>query len=287
MHNHQVHIFYISQQNQVKQRTFTNDTNIWTDGTLNKLNITVWDTPGTLGLQACWKGNFYGDSDATRMPTANDETNTVPFDGQAAMNIWVPIDESTFQQYAWFNGVSDDWGKLDPWLGKNTHAGVGCYSWGVGTVSYAMMVNRKNDTEIWWKDENKTARSTAEHPIQSWRNSTRGLIPNVYPSTSLGFTTFFYAQMADRSFRGYNISYDAEKTYIADNDFAVTDPAGPVLGLGGTHLTVTGYEKRNGNETVWNSLYVFYQTEGDDITAFTRPLGGGEWTNAKLKIPAD
>lgn len=221
------------------------------------------------------------------MPTANDETNTVPFDGQAAMNIWVPIDESTFQQYAWFNGVSDDWGKLDPWLGKNTHAGVGCYSWGVGTVSYAMMVNRKNDTEIWWKDENKTARSTAEHPIQSWRNSTRGLIPNVYPSTSLGFTTFFYEQMADRSFRGYNISYDAEKTYIADNDFAVTDPAGPVLGLGGTHLTVTGYEKRNGNETVWNSLYVFYQTEGDDITAFTRPLGGGEWTNAKLKIPAD
>lgn len=90
--------------------------------------------------------------------------------------------------------------------------------------------------------------------------------------------------MKDKTVKGFNITYAAENTTVVDS-FAVTDPAGPVPGLGGTHLTVTAYEEKDGDTVKWGSLYVFYQTEGDDITAFTRPIKGGQWTKASLNIP--
>ena len=40
---------------------------------------------------------------------------------------------------------------LDKWTGKDGHAGVGCYSWGDGTTTYAMMINKDNTLEFWWK----------------------------------------------------------------------------------------------------------------------------------------
>jgi len=220
------------------------------------------------------------------MPTSNGEINTVNFTADAAMNIWIPIDDSTFQQYAWFNTQPDIWGEVELWQGKNVHAGVGCYSWGPGTTSYTMMSNKANDTEFWWKDTANTT-STADHPVQSWENATQSLIEDTYPSTSLGYTTYFYAQMADRSIKGFNISYNSENTTIVSEDtFVVSNPAQAVKGLGGTHLTVTAYEEKEGDETLWGSLYVFYQTEGSDITAFTRPIKGqGEWSSAPLAIP--
>jgi hypothetical protein len=58
-----------------------------------------------------------------------------------------------------------------------------------------------------------------------------------------------------------------------------------VEALGGSHLTVTSYEAKEGNRTLWDSLYVFFQTEGNDISAFTRGLNGGEWTKGSLTIP--
>jgi len=161
------------------------------------------------------------------------------------------------------------------WPGLNGHAGVGCYSWGPSNTTYAMFNNKDNAVEFWWKDTDETVPSTASHPINSWQNATMGAIQGAYPITSLGYTTYFYAQMADRSIRGYNVTYQAENTtFLANETFAITNPAGPVLGLGGTHLTVTSYEEKRGEETVWDSLYVFYQTEGDDITAFTRGMMG-------------
>lgn len=268
--------------------TFNNDTSIWQPGPLSGLNLEVFDSP-SVGLQACWKGNFYGDSDYSKFPTASGQANEIPFDERVGMNLWYASDESTFEQYAWYNG-QDMWVKLNPWQGKNGHAGVGCYSWGTGTTTYAMMVNKNNDTEIWWKDTNTTTTSEDSHPINSWVNSTDAAIRGVYPSTSLGYTTYFYAQMADRSVQGFNITYSAENTTIEQDDtFTITDPGGPVPGLGGTHLTCTAFAETqmdgNVTKTLWDSLYVFYQTEGDDITAFTRPIAGGEWTKGSLKIP--
>lgn len=270
--------------------SFSNVSNIWQPGPLSDLNVTAYSSPGTVGMQACWNGNFYGDNDASKMPTPDDEVNTVNFTGAAAMNIWIPIDDSTFKQYAWFNDKAEKWGEVDhQWQGKKVHAGVGCYSWGEGTTYYTMMSNKANDTEFWWKDTANIT-GTADHPVQSWQNATEILIEDTYPSTSLGYTTYFYAQMADRSIKGFNVLYMAENTTIVPEDtFVVSNPAGAVKGLGGTHLSVTAYAEKDPtdeNVTLWDSLYVFYQTEGNDITAFTRPIKGqGEWSSAPLVIP--
>jgi hypothetical protein len=283
-----VHIFYIDQNNTVKQTTQTNISDIWQPGPLSSLNLQAFDSPST-GLQACWKGDFYGDSDFTQFPTFSGQNNTEKFEGTKAMNIWYAVDDSTFQQYAWYSGQDQDvWVPIRRWQGFNGHAGVGCYSWGTGTTQYAMMNNKQNDVEFWWKDTNKTLASTDAHPINSWQNASMGTIQNVWPTTSLGYTTYFYAQMADKSIKGYNVTYQAENTtFLEDQTFSVTDPGGSVEALGGSHLTVTSYTLYKGEEVVWDSLYVFFQTEGDDITAFTRGLNGGEWTKGSLPIPDD
>lgn len=93
--------------------------------------------------------------------------------------------------------------------------------------------------------------------------------------------------MADRTIKGYNVSYASENTTLTEAEaFAVADPAGPVKALGGTHFTVTSYREQQGANS-WDSLYVFFQREGDDISAFTRPMLAGQWTGAVLSIPDD
>ena len=283
----QFHVFYIDRNNTLKQITQTNTSDIWELGPLSSLNLQAFDSPST-GLQACWKGNYYGDSDFTKFPTFSGLNNTEPFENTPGMNLWYASDESTFQQYAWYSGQEEDvWVPIQPWRGFNGHAGVGCYSWGGGTTQYAMMNNQQNDVEFWWKDTNKTLKSTDAHPINSWQNASMGAIKNVWPTTSLGFTTYFYAQMEDKSIKGYNVSYMAENTTFLEDPFSVTDPGGAVKGLGGTHMSVTSYTQKDGDAVVWDSLYVFFQTKGDDITAFTRGIFGGEWTKGSLPIPTE
>ena len=57
------HLFYISEDNTLKQRVQTNSstfqTNIWEDGPLDDLNLSVYDGD-TVGMQACYWGNYYG-----------------------------------------------------------------------------------------------------------------------------------------------------------------------------------------------------------------------------------
>lgn len=283
----QFHIFYIDRNNTVKQLTKTNTTDLWEEGPLTSLQLRTFDSPSS-GLQACWKGSYYGDVDFTKFPTWSGEQNTETFDTNSlvGMNIWFATDDSTFEQYAWYNGASQ-WVPIKSWRGFNGHAGVGCFSWGPGTTTYAMLPNRANAVEFWWKDTNTSVVSMDTHPINSWQNSSAGALNGVYPTTSLGYTTYMYAQMDDRTIKGYNISFEAENTtYIPDDTFSITDPAGPVKALGGTHMSVTAFTETGENRTtLWDSLYVFFQMEGDDISAFTRPLAGGEWTRGTLSIP--
>lgn len=294
--------------NNVKQVTQTNEsttTQLWTEGPLTKQNLQVYgDSPST-GLQACWKGNFYGDSDYSKFPTVNGSVNDIPFDNRLGMNIWYALDNSTFQQvssasllhisypdfsqYAWYAG-SPDWKFIQRWQGFNTQAGVGCYSWGAGTTQYAMMVSKNDDVEMYWKDtdtNSSTIVQDEDHPYNVFVNASDATIPDVWPSTSLGYTTYFYAQSADRTIRGYDINYNAENTsYPGHENFTVQTPAEPLYALGGTHLTVSAVsEKNNDGDVLYDSLYVFFQTEGNDITAATRRVYGGEWTIAPLKIP--
>ena len=62
------HLFYIDKDSYVRQRISSNgsefQTNIWTDGPLNGLNLKA-NEADMIGLQACYWGNFYGDADNT------------------------------------------------------------------------------------------------------------------------------------------------------------------------------------------------------------------------------
>lgn len=198
------------------------------------------------------------------------------------MHLWYPSDEHTFQQYGWFEG-QDQWADQEQeWANMNAHAGVGCYSWGPGTTTYAIMVNSENTAEIWWKDTNSSNADT--HPINTWQNATAYSIPDVYPSTSLGYTEYLYAQIADGSIKGYNIDWEAENTTsIEENRFTVGNARGPVKGIPGTHMSVTAVGDQSGG----TSLYVFYQMRGDDLSVFTRDIKGGQWTLGELPIPEE
>lgn len=151
-----------------------------------------------------------------------------------------------------------------------------------GGVRRSRRVDRRDTATIWWKDTNSNVTSTPTHPINEWTNASHYAIANVHPGTSLGFTEYLYAQMRDGSVMGHDISWAAENTTaIAANAFTVGGSRGAVPGLKGTHMSVTAVQDQSGG----TSLYVFYQTRGDDLSVFTRDIKGGQWTQGELPIP--
>ena len=126
-----------------------------------------------VGLQACWFGNLYGDSEYLHSPqfdnpnvsTTSGADSTVGIhlfvgdtgkaitESQAPNNsLRVVVTDTSFQQYGWLHGETD-WTIQDHWPDKNSQAGVGCYSWGRGTVTYVFMVDLANSLNIYWKGE--------------------------------------------------------------------------------------------------------------------------------------
>ncbi|RMY31329.1 hypothetical protein D0866_07363 [Hortaea werneckii] len=272
------HIFYIDQNNLIKQRSNSNTTNVWVDGPINTANLKANDA-NQVGMQACWYGNDYGDSDYTHTPLP-DSGGDEDYDEDVGMHLWYAVTNSSFEQWGWRDGEKE-WRKQALWDRYNGHAGIGCYSWGPGTTTYVMLVNLQNTVEFWWKDTNTNVTGNDTHPINKWTNATQLAINDVYPATSLGYTNYFYAQSAsDRMIRGYNISWAAENTTILQgevNQFTVEGEPG----LPGTHLSVTAIPNYSGG----NELLVFYQTNGTDISEYTRDFYGGQWARVDIEIP--
>lgn len=107
--------------------------------------------------------------------------------------------------------------------------------------------------------------------------ATNVTIPKVYPSTSLGYTSFFYVMLEDSTIHGYNISFMSQNSSII-NEITVTEGNEPVKFLNGTHMTVSAVDA---------GLLVFAQTVGDDITLYVRLNNGGignVWTSLQLEI---
>lgn len=77
------HLFYVSEDNFLKQRVQTNEsqfqTNIWDDGPLNDLNLKV-NEADSVGMQACYFGNYYG-SLTNYNDAAFSTTNSTPSTG--------------------------------------------------------------------------------------------------------------------------------------------------------------------------------------------------------------
>ena len=141
-----------------------------------------------------------------------------------------------------------------------------------------MFVDLDDTVEFWWKDTNTSLPSTKAHPINVWTNTSIA-INNVNPATSLGYTNYFYAQMANNGMlQGQNITWAAENTSIVASDtFTVQGEPG----LSGTHLSVSAIPNTSGG----NNLVVFYQTNGSDISEYTRDLVAGQWSSVDIPIP--
>jgi hypothetical protein len=128
-------IFYIDQESYVRQRVNSNASrfqdNIWQDGPLNDLNLKANDAD-MIGLQACYWGNFYGDTDYTYADGFN-ATNPNATLAPTGMHLWYADSDTTFQQYSWYTG-QDQWSNdKQTWHNMNGHAGVGCQTWETGS----------------------------------------------------------------------------------------------------------------------------------------------------------
>ena len=128
-------IFYVDQDSYVRQRVSSNSstfqTNIWQDGPLNALNLKANDAD-MIGLQACYWGNFYGDSDynfSDGFNVTNPNITTTP----TGMHLWYADTDTSFQQYSWYTGESQWTNDNNTWHNMNGHAGVGCQTWDSGT----------------------------------------------------------------------------------------------------------------------------------------------------------
>ena len=269
----------IDQANYLRQRTNSNETNVWSNGSLNSLNLQVFDAD-QVGMQACWYGNDYGDSDYihTPLPSSSDGTSADPAAGETGMHLWFATSPTTFEQYGWRFGSSDGWTHQRIWTGMNGHAGVACYSWAEdSSVTYAMFVNEENAVEIWWRDTNLNHTESATHPLNEWTNTSIS-IPGAHPTSSLGFTNFLYHQdAASRMIVGHNVSFAAEKTSFVGEPFTVGDGTG----VGGTHLSVSALPDAGGG----NTLTVFFQMVGDEVVEWTRDWVRGQWGRVDIGIP--
>ena len=270
----------IDEQNYLRQRSNGNETNVWSNGTINDLNLRIFDAD-QVGMQACWYGNDYGDSDYIHTPLPGNPQEGNDSDSDASntgMHMWFATSATTFEQYGWRFGDTE-WQHQKTWTGMNGHAGVGCYSWiPDSSTTYAMFVNAANTVEIWWRDTAANTTSTASHPINEWTNTSIA-IPNAHPASSLGFTNYFYLQDgATGMIMGYNISFAAENTSFVGEPFTVDD----VVGIGGTHLSVSALPDAGGG----NTLTVFFQAEGegDAIVEYTRDWIRGQWTSSEIPI---
>ena len=117
----------------IKQRTNSNISTIWKDGPINAAKYRANDAD-QVGLQACFYGDEYGDSDYV----SSTDTEVSKYIG---MLMWYASDDTTFQQLSWRDG-DDAWEHQETFSNLNGHSGVGCYTWDSSSVSYVMFVSR-------------------------------------------------------------------------------------------------------------------------------------------------
>ncbi len=97
------HIFYVDVDNTIRERINSNTTNVWREGPLSKRNLRA-NSVDRIGMQACWFGNFYGDSSFQKSDAFNaPNTEGLPND-QIGMRLWYASSNTTFEQLGWLYG---------------------------------------------------------------------------------------------------------------------------------------------------------------------------------------
>lgn len=293
------HLFYIDTDNYVRQLTFTNITEEWHPGPFNEMNVKALDAD-LVGLQVCFFDDIYPNS-----AYYNNNSDAI-VRADYGMNLWVAVDNVTFQQYLYVDSEGQ-WTERMSWNNYNGHSGLGCYTWAKGNTSYVMLENLDNSIEVWWMDTTPDIPSLPNHPINVWQNgmplhrednrtllisgftATNAMISNIYTSSSIGYTNYLFAQSEDYVFRGYNISFQAENSTLASSlqtsSGAADLPNQQPLGVPGSHMLNTAVPNSYGG----NSVLLWYQAEGDDITMASGDLIPGPsistWNFTRLPIP--
>ena len=152
------------------------------------------------------------------------------------------------------------------------------------------MVDTTNNLNIYWKDINTNVTSTSIHPINTYTRAPGVSMPNVHPSTSIGYTDFMIYQTIDGAIHGVNVSWAAENTSFAPAKQSTSGAPEAVgvkgsnvdgwalqpqdHGLGGTHMAITGSTPASGGR----QELLFYQASGDDLRLGKRDADGGDFS---------
>ena len=149
------------------------------------------------------------------------------------------------------------------------------------------MVDTNNTVQIYWKDINTNVSSTDSHPINQYTLASEISVPNVHPSTSLGYTDFMIYQGLDGAIHGVNVTWGAENTTIAPAQASSQGAAESTsnnldewalqpqdVGIGGTHMAITGSLPKSGGR----QELLFYQMEGNNLRLGKRDSDGGDFS---------
>jgi hypothetical protein len=101
----------------------------------------------------------------------------------------------------------------------------------------------------------------------------------VDPNAGLSFHGNLYGKtLGSGQIQGWNITFDAESTGTTSSAVSTVDGDLPT---GDTHLFAITVPPTGPPEEV----FVFYQTQGDDITMYSGNVASGEWNATVLPIP--
>ena len=103
--------------------------------------------------------------------------------------------------------------------------------------------------------------------------------PAVDPNTGLSFHGDLYGKvLGSGRIQGWNVTFDAENTGITSSTLSTVDGDLPT---GDSRLFAITVPPTGPPEEV----FVFYQTQGDDITMYSGNVTSGKWTTTVLPIP--
>lgn len=88
--------------------------------------------------------------------------------------------------------------------------------------------------------------------------------------------------LADATTHGYEVKFEAEHSR-AVHDFAVEGASGPVKFLEGSRMAASAVETASGSV----ALLLYAQTDGNDISMYTRDRDDGLWTSDRLPVDVD
>jgi len=192
-----------------------------------------------------WDGDLVG---LTACASALDES--------APIRLFYASNSTAVEEYLW-RAEEDEWVWQQTWEGYSGAAGVGCFG-GTGAYRYLGLVNSENNLEIWYQasEDVGTNWQKAQHEIRN---------VHLASSVSLNLNYSFFQDATTNRIRVAAMDWD---DFYTSNDSSGLSPPASLAGLAGTRMSAM---------QVGDYTWVFYQTEGQDITWLERAPEAERW----------